>query len=138
VGPLTAMLPVVPGRVHSGVPPLSGAAVGQVLSAVAVSVEACVTADPEDELADGVLLSELHAPSAMTADAAQAASAAEEHSREDFTAVTLQPLVAWVAGGGDGGILPCRSPLNLGRPKFARHAHRSVSQGSTSGICGVQ
>ena len=64
------------------------------MSAVAGSVEGGVTAaGTEDELADGVLLSELQALSAMTADAAQAASAAEVHSREDFTAVTLQPLV---------------------------------------------
>jgi hypothetical protein len=86
VEPVTATLPVAPVSVHSGVPPLPGADVGQVLSAVAASVEAGVTAsvtegvlaDPEEVLADGVVLSELHAASVMAADAAQTTSATEE------------------------------------------------------------
>ena len=72
---------------------------GQVLSAVAGSVEAGVTgsvkagvlADPEDVLADGVVLSELHAASVMAADAAQATSATDEYTRKKFTVVTLHP-----------------------------------------------
>jgi hypothetical protein len=99
VEPVTATLPVAPVSVHSGVPPLPGAAVGQVLFAVAGSVEAGLTAsvkagvfaDPEDVLAEVLVLSELHAPSVMTADAAQTTSATEEYKRKEFTVVTLQP-----------------------------------------------
>jgi hypothetical protein len=104
---VTATLPVAPVSVHSGVPPLPGAAVGQVLSAVATSVEAGVTAsvtegvpaDPEDVLADGVVLSELHAASVMTADAAQTTSATEEYTRKEFTIVTLHPHHAILVNG---------------------------------------
>ncbi len=46
--------------------------------------------DPEDVLADGVLLSELHAASIATADAAHNPSATDEYTRKDFTVVTLQ------------------------------------------------
>jgi hypothetical protein len=71
--------------------------VGQVLSAVAgsvavgvtASVTAGVLADPEDVLADGVVLLELHAASVMAADAAQATSATDEYTRKEFTVVTL-------------------------------------------------
>src|SRR5581483_8708861 len=92
VEPVTATLPVAPVSVHSGVPPSPGAAVGQVVSAVAGpvapgvtgSVPAGVLADADDVLADGVVLSELHAPSIATADAAHTASAAEECTRKDF------------------------------------------------------
>jgi hypothetical protein len=105
VEPVTATLPVAPVSVHSGVPPLPGAAVGQALSAVAgpveagdtASVKAGVPADPEDVLADGVVLSELQAASVMTADAAQATSATEEYTREKFTVVTLHPRPAVLA-----------------------------------------
>ena len=69
VAPVTAILPVVPASVQSGVPPLGGAAVGQVPAAFAVP-------DP---------------PNARTVAATQAASATEEYTKEDFTAVTLQP-----------------------------------------------
>jgi hypothetical protein len=76
--------------------------VGQVLSAVAGSVEVGVTAsvtagvlaDPEDVLADGVVLSELHAASVMAADAAQTTSATDEYTRKNFTVVTLHPASA--------------------------------------------
>jgi hypothetical protein len=91
VEPVTATLPVAPVSVHSGVPPSPGAAVGQVLFAGAGSVNAGVLADPEDVVAEGVVLSELHAPSVMTADAAHAPSATEEYKRKEFTVVTLQP-----------------------------------------------
>ena len=99
VEPVTATLPVAPVSVHSGVPPSAAAAVGQALPAVAGPVEAGVTAsltagviaDPEDVLADGVVLSELHAVSVMTADAAQTTSATEEYTRKEFTVVTLHP-----------------------------------------------
>ena len=97
VEPVTATLPVAPVSVHSGVAPLPVGAVGQVLSAVAVSAGAGVTpaapagalADPADVLADGVVLSELHAASVVTADAAQATSATEAFIRNEFTVVTL-------------------------------------------------
>jgi hypothetical protein len=106
VEPVTATLPVVPVSVHSGVPPLPGAAVGQALFAVAgsvgagvtASVKAGVVADPEDVLADGVVLSELHAPSVMMADAAQTTSATDEYKRKEFTVVTLQPHHAILVG----------------------------------------
>jgi hypothetical protein len=96
---VTATLPVAPGSVHSGVPPLPGAAVGQAPAAVAGSDGACVTAsvtagvlaDPEDVRADGVVLSELHAANAMAADAAQTTSATEGYIRDEFTLVTLHP-----------------------------------------------
>jgi hypothetical protein len=42
-------------------------------------------------LADGVLVSEPHAASVRTIDAAQAASATVEGTREEFTVATLQP-----------------------------------------------
>jgi hypothetical protein len=80
--------------------------VGQAPAAVAGSDGACVTAsvtagvlaDPEDVLADGVVLSELHAASAMAADAAQATSAMEGYTRDEFTLVTLHPRQAILAG----------------------------------------
>jgi hypothetical protein len=53
----------------------------------------------EDVLADGVVLSELHAASVMTADAAQATSVTEEYPRKKFTVVTLHPRHAIPAGG---------------------------------------
>lgn len=97
VEPVTSTLPVAPVSVHSGVPPLPGAAVGQVPPAVAASVEGGVAAsvtegvpaDAEDVLADGPVFSELHAASVITAEAAQPTSATDEYTRKDFTAVTL-------------------------------------------------
>jgi hypothetical protein len=55
--------------------------------------------DPEDVLADGVVLLEPHAASVMTAVAAQATSATEEYARKEFTVVTLHPRHATAAGG---------------------------------------
>jgi hypothetical protein len=105
VEPVTATLPVAPLSVHSGVATLPGAAVGQVLSAVAVSAGAGVTpsvpagalTDPADVLADGVVRWELHAASVMTADAAQATNATEVFIRKEFTVVTLHPHHAFLA-----------------------------------------
>lgn len=83
VDPATAMLPVVPANVQSGVPLFCGAAVGHEPAAVAV---------PD-------------AASGRTNAATQAASAPEKYTREDLTAATLQPLIAslmvalrWVTG----------------------------------------
>lgn len=50
-----------------------------------------------DELAGEASVSEPHAASVRTKDAAQATSATEEDTREEFTAVTLQPYYAAVA-----------------------------------------
>ena len=126
VEPVTATLPVVPVSVHSGVPPLPGAAVGQVLSAVAGAVELGVTAsviagvlaNPEDVLADGAVLSELHAASAMTADAAQTTSATEEYRRMEFTVVTLHPRHAILASS------PTESSKTTGPPCNTVPAYR--------------
>jgi hypothetical protein len=73
------MLPVVPASVQSGVPPFCGAAVGHESAAVAVP-------DPA---------------SVRTLAATQAASAMEEYTREDFTAVTLQPRIVSLASSPD-------------------------------------
>lgn len=92
VEPVTAILPVAPVNDHSGVTPPAGAAVGQVLSAVAGRVGLCVTAsEVTGVVGAGVVLSELHAASVMTADAAQATSATEEYPRKEFTGATLPP-----------------------------------------------
>jgi hypothetical protein len=101
VDPVTATLPVAPDSVHSGVPPLAGGAVGHALASVAVSaMEGGVnTSETEDELAAGGSASEPHAASVITNDAAQATSATEEGTREEFTVVTLQPHYAVFAGG---------------------------------------
>jgi hypothetical protein len=104
--------------------------VGQVLFAVAGPVEAGLTAsvyaglpaDPEDVPADGVVLSELHAASVMTADAVQTTSAAEEYKREEFTVVTLHPRPATTASSlfeqllvrGDAAF----APSGTGRPQI--------------------
>lgn len=102
VEPVTATLPVAPLRVHSGAPPSPGAWVGQLLSAVAGWVEAGDTAsvkagalvEADDVLGDEAGLSELHAASVMTADAAQTTNPTEEYVRKEFTVVTLQPRVS--------------------------------------------
>jgi len=71
VDPVTATLPVVPASVQSGDPPFCGTAVGHEPAAIAVPDTANV----------------------RTVAATQTASATEEYTRENFTAVTLQPLV---------------------------------------------
>jgi hypothetical protein len=83
------MLPVVPASIQSGVPPFCGAAVGHEPAAVAM---------PD-------------AASVRTIAATEAASAMEQYTREDFTAVTLHPLIAslivalrWVTGKSDVGM----------------------------------
>jgi hypothetical protein len=129
---VTATLPVAPDRVHSGVPPSPGAAVGQALAAVAGSVGpgviAWVTAgaDSADVLADGVFLSELHAPIVITADAAQTTSATAEYPREKFTIVTLHPR----------HVNPCRGP------RFGQSVHERDVSGrgdfNTAGVGGQE
>ena len=99
VEPVTATLPVAPLSVQSGVPPSPGAWVGQLLSAVAGGGEAGDMAwvkagAVEDVSFDEAGLSELHAASVMTADAAQTTSPTEEYVRKEFTIVTLQPRVS--------------------------------------------
>ena len=69
VDPVTAMLPVLPASVQSGVPPFCGAAVGHVPAAVALPDTAGV----------------------RTIAATQTANATEEYTRDNVTAVTLQP-----------------------------------------------
>jgi hypothetical protein len=99
VEPVTATLPVAPLRVQSGVPPSPGAWVGQLLSAVAGGGEAgdmaWVKAGAVADVSfDEAGLSELHAASVTTADAAQTTSPTEEYIRKEFTGVTLQPQVS--------------------------------------------
>jgi hypothetical protein len=96
VEPVNATLPVAPLRVQSGVPPSPGAWVGQLLSAVAGGGEAGDKAWVKagavvDVSFDEAGLSELHAASVTTADAAQTTSPTEEYVRKEFTVVTLQP-----------------------------------------------
>ena len=92
VDPVTATLPVTPGNVHSGVPGLAGAAVGQVASGPAAWVTVAETAGTvEDLLADGVVPEPQAAR--VTANAAvQAPNATTEGRREKFTLVTLQRI----------------------------------------------
>ena len=92
VDPVTATLPVAPGNVHSGVPAFAGGVVGQVASGPAAWVTEEATAGAvEVLLADGALVSEPQAASVKAIDAAQAASATAEGTREEFTVATLQP-----------------------------------------------
>jgi hypothetical protein len=93
VDPVTATLPVAPGTVHSGVPPVAGAAVGQPLNGAAGSVtEDVATSATDGDVADaGSVVSEPHAASVIANDAAQATSPTEEGTRENFMVVTLQP-----------------------------------------------
>lgn len=77
MGPVTATLPVVPVSVQSGVPPLGGAAVGQESAAPAVPALASIAA----------------------AAVKQAANAATENVRTEFTAVTLPARRRSSAGG---------------------------------------
>jgi len=87
-------LPVAPGSVQSGVPPLSAASVGQPLAALATDDETAGTLDD-----DVSVVVELHAASITAKVAAQAVRATEEGRREKFTIVTLQPYCAVLAGG---------------------------------------
>jgi hypothetical protein len=69
---------------------LAGAAIGQGAGSVGVSIMAggektSEAADVADVLADDVSASEPHAESVMTNDAAQAASATEWETRDEFT-----------------------------------------------------
>ena len=91
VAPVTATLPVAPASVHPGVPPVAGAAVGQ-LASVAVSVMegGSNTSETEGELDVAVSVSDPQAASKMANDAAHATSATGD-VREKFTVATLQP-----------------------------------------------
>jgi hypothetical protein len=95
VDPVTSTLPVAPGSVHSGTPPSAGAAVGHPASlAVSVRLGGVNTSEEvlaDDELADESSVSDPHAASVTTRDAAQAAMATEEDPREKFTVATVQP-----------------------------------------------
>lgn len=53
VDPMTSMLPVVPDRVHSGVPPASGAVIGHPLTGAALTEEVAMSV-MADWLAAGV------------------------------------------------------------------------------------
>src|ERR1700744_3005114 len=88
VEPVTATLPVVPVSVHSGAPPFCGAAVGHDPAAVAV---------PD-------------VPSVRTKATTQTMSTTKRETREDFTAVTLQPRIAYFA----------RSPPKYAGPRASR------------------
>jgi hypothetical protein len=80
VEPVTATLPEDPESVHSAAPLPSGAAVGQLLSAVAggaagaASVAGGALTHADDVVGDGDFAPELHAVSTMTADAAASES----------------------------------------------------------------
>jgi len=113
VGPVTATLPVAPGSVQAGVPPLFGAAGGHGLGSVVVSVKEGGenTSEAEDVVVDDdVFESEPHAASVMINDAAQATNATDEDTREEITAVRLQPHYT---------VLP-RSPAETRAMSFSR------------------
>lgn len=78
VEPETATFPVLPASVHSGVPAPCGAAVGHPLVVAGGSAGA-----------DLASVSEPHATSVTTNEAAQAASATDGYTREEFTVATL-------------------------------------------------
>jgi hypothetical protein len=106
VDPVTATLPVAPGSVQSALPPASGAAVGHELAAafaVSVTEDATTSATEDDVVVEGLSVSELHAASVTTSDAAQATSAAEEDRREEFTAVTVPRAVRALLRQPDDG-----------------------------------
>ena len=92
VDPVTATLPVEPGKVHSGVPPSAGAADGHVLSAVGVSGTengSAVSEVADELLVVDVSLSEPHAASIRRSGAADATTATED-LRGKFTVATVQ------------------------------------------------
>ncbi|GLE58055.1 hypothetical protein NJBCHELONAE_33650 [Mycobacteroides chelonae] len=78
VEPEMATFPVLPASVHSGVPLFCGAAVGHPLVVAGGSAGA-----------DLASVSEPHATSVTTNEAAQAASATDGYTREEFTVATL-------------------------------------------------
>ena len=117
---------------------------GQVLFAVAgsgeagltASVKAGVLADPEDVLADGVVLSELHAANVMTADAAQTTRAKEEYIREEFTVVTLHPRPATTATSIGFAIVAQRGVRGMSQPVVDRPAS-SLPRGIARHVLGT-
>lgn len=124
VDPMTAMLPVAPDSVHSGVPPAGAGVLGQP-SDVAVGWTAGAlgglnTSEAVDELAAGASASELQAAKVVAAAAAQAAMVTREGRRVTFTPVTLPAAVRTTAGRCWGnvwhrGVEPARGPTNGAR-----------------------
>jgi hypothetical protein len=113
VDPVTATLPVVPDSVHSGVPPFAGAAIGHELASVDVSTSEGGenTSETEEEVGvDEVSVSEPHAASVMTSDAAQATRATEEETRDEFT---VRHATAHIAAFADSGHIRGRRSANL-------------------------
>jgi hypothetical protein len=122
VDPVTATLPVVPDSVHSGVPPFAGAAIGHGLASVDVSTSEGGenTSETEEEVGvDEVSVSELHAASVMANDAAQAASATEEETRDEFTVRHATSHIAAVADSGHVGGAAHRSRCGRGEVLIA-------------------
>ncbi|MUM35155.1 hypothetical protein FZI93_27645 [Mycobacterium sp. CBMA361] len=97
VEPVTATLPVAPFSVHSGVPPLGASVVGQVRSAavavaalsMGVTEEGVVVTSGACVVVAAGLVSDPHPVRVTASDAAAAARATEEETREKFTVVTL-------------------------------------------------
>jgi hypothetical protein len=56
--------------------------------------------------------------------ATQAASATEEYTREDFTAVTLQPLIAPLGRGTAGHRADSQDPALTGNPPYSIRPYR--------------
>jgi hypothetical protein len=95
-------------------------------------VKAGALVEAEDAVGDDAGLSELHAASVMTADAAQAASASEEEEvRKGFTVVTLQPLSAgtcrWPAVSSATQTFPCPRA-----PQCPNHKQRLEQESDTA------
>jgi hypothetical protein len=84
VGPMTAMLPVVPASVQSGVSPLGDAAIGQEPAAPALPDSASV----------------------RTVAATQAANAMKGYTRENFTVVTLSQVAFQTSRAHSGRCVP--------------------------------
>ena len=78
VDPVTATLPVAPGSVHSGVPPLAGAAVGHVLAAAGAGVSVGVWVSVTENGSAGVV-----AEVELVDEAAESES--EPHAASDAT-----------------------------------------------------
>jgi hypothetical protein len=95
VDPVTATLPVVPGSVHSGVPPVAGTADGHDEVFVTVVGLGSATTDEllaaTEEESGEAPASEPQAASNMTSDAVHATNATEADVRDEFTVATLQP-----------------------------------------------
>ena len=101
--PVTATLPVAPGKVHSGVPPIAGIVDGHEAASVAVSAMDGTlngSAADVDVVADDVSVSEPHAASIKTKGAADAAMATVD-IRVKLTVATVQPLNQYIDRGDE-------------------------------------